>query len=65
MNPKIDRSTSVQIPAVGRVGPYAIFSTVQTFDLNVVNVFTSSLDIEAEGLKTKLTFFKLSTLLRR
>ena len=64
MNPRIDRSTIIQIPTVGRIGPYAIFSTVQTFDLNVVNVFTGSLDIEAEDLKTKLTFFKLAKLLK-
>ena len=64
MSPKIDRSTSVDIPAVGRVGPYAIFSTVQTFNLHAVQAFTSSLDIEAEDLNTKLTYFKISTLFK-
>ena len=63
--PKIDRSTSIDIPAVGKAGPYTVFSTVHTQDLNVVQVFGGSLDIMADGLGRKVEFFKLNTLLRR
>ena len=62
--PRIEREEPFQITAVGQIGPYTIFSIAHELDLNVVQVFGGSLDVEAEGLGQKVSFFKLQTLLK-
>ena len=64
MSPRMDHSTTLQLAAVGRSGPYTLFSGLLEKDLNAFQFIGSSVDVAAEGLQSKVTFFKLINLLR-
>ncbi|KAL8830944.1 MAG: hypothetical protein Q9191_001152 [Dirinaria sp. TL-2023a] len=63
MNPRIDRSTTLQLTPIGHSGPYTIFSGLMKKDLNAFQFLGSTVDVGAEGLQSKATFFKLFNLM--
>ncbi|CAF9915861.1 MAG: hypothetical protein HETSPECPRED_002603 [Heterodermia speciosa] len=64
MSPRMDHSTTLQLAAVGRSGPYTLFSGLLEKDLNAFQFLGASVDVAASGLQSKVTFFKLFNLMR-
>lgn len=64
MSPRMDHSTTLQLAPIGQAGPYALYSGVLESNLSAIQLFGSSVDVVAEGLQTKIMFFKLFNLVR-
>lgn len=63
MNPRIDRSTTLQLNPIGHSGPYTLFSGLLKKDMNAFQFLGSTVDVGADGLQSKATFFKLFNLM--
>lgn len=63
MSPRIDYSNAAELALIGTVGPYALFSGIQEFNLTGKQLFRISVDVEDETGNTVAMFFKLFGLL--
>ena len=60
----MDHSTTLQLAAVGRSGPYTLFSGLLEKELSAFQFLGASVDVAASGLQSTVTFFKLFNLMR-